>query len=198
MCSKTNENTPDPVPQSMSVPQGPRCTLRSTQCYGHMNPTSFCSGWAPTPSHQEQIEQRWGRGRGGLQALTQHTGLSRTRQFTSSPEQEKTRPGKEMHPAQAVMACYLFTRKHSRPKPALKQPCKLHTTTFSQEGRIQGQPPGLWFKQLGGWWVRLLRRERVGKRQWGGKQRKNSQEILKNTCGFPPACPPRNPPPPLH
>ena len=134
VCSKTNENIPDPVPQSMSVPHGPRCTLRSTQCYGHMNPTSFFSGWTLTPSHQEQIEQRWGP-RGWGQALTQHTGLSRARQFTSSPEQEKTHPGKEMHPTQAVMARYLFARKHSRPKPSLKQPCKLHTTAFSQEGK---------------------------------------------------------------
>lgn len=100
----------------------------------------------------------------------------------SSPEQEKTRPGKEMSPDQAVSAPYLFARKHSRPKPALKQTYKLHTTAFSQEGRIQGQPPGLWFKQLGGWWVRLLRRERVGSRQVGRKaeekQSRNTKEYL--------------------
>lgn len=181
-----------PAP-SVSAPQAKMHPAGHAELWPH-KPHFILQWMDPTPTPPGT--DRAAVGAGG-QALTQHTGLSRTRQLTSGPEQEKTRPGKETSPDQAVSAPYLFARKHSRPKPALKQICELHTTAFSQEGRIQGQPPGLWFKQLGGWWVRLLRRERVGKRQRGGKQRKNSQEILKNTCGFPPACPPPSLPPPF-
>lgn len=48
--------------------------------------------------------------------MPRHIGLRRTKKYISDPEQGKIFPDREIQPAQAVRALYLFVRKSSEPK----------------------------------------------------------------------------------
>lgn len=54
-----------------------------------------------------------------------------------------------------------------------------HRSSASSLAEKKGQFPGLWLKHLGEWWVRLLSREGLEKKQLGtGSKRKDNQATL--------------------
>ena len=92
---------------------------------------------------------------GGWAGATQHT-LKRNKEVHIKPSTGNERPKRGERPAQAVRALHVFARKCSRAQATLMQPCRggasFRGLPFPTR-KSKGQCPGLWLKQLCGWWV---------------------------------------------